>query len=96
MLLFVKTAFVLIAAYLLGSIPTTLIISTRIKHIDIRSIGDGNMGARNTFHQLSPKFGVRVAIIDFFQGRTTRFSCLYPWFESRLANASRYFRYFRP
>jgi glycerol-3-phosphate acyltransferase PlsY len=67
-LLFGKTAFVLIAAYLLGSIPTALVISTRIKHVDIRRIGDGNMGARNTFHQLGPKFGVRVAIIDFFKG----------------------------
>ena len=68
MVLFVKTAFVLIAAYLLGSIPTALVISTRIKHVDIRCIGDGNMGARNTYHQLGPKFGVRVAIIDFFKG----------------------------
>ena len=68
MLLFGKTAFVLIAAYLLGSIPTALVISTRIKHVDIRCIGDGNMGARNTYHQLGPKFGVRVAIIDFFKG----------------------------
>jgi acyl phosphate:glycerol-3-phosphate acyltransferase len=68
MLLFVKTAFVLIAAYLLGSIPTALLISTRIKHLDIRSIGDGNMGARNTFHQIGPKFGARVAVIDFFKG----------------------------
>jgi acyl phosphate:glycerol-3-phosphate acyltransferase len=68
MLLFIEIASVSIAAYLLGSIPTALIISTRIKHLDIRCIGDGNMGARNTFHQLGPKFGVRVAIIDFFKG----------------------------
>jgi glycerol-3-phosphate acyltransferase PlsY len=58
----------LLVAYLLGSIPTALIISKRIKDVDIRSVGDGNMGARNTFHQIGPKFGVRVAIIDFFKG----------------------------
>jgi glycerol-3-phosphate acyltransferase PlsY len=44
MLLFIEIASVSIAAYLLGSIPTALIISTRIKHLDIRCIGDGNMG----------------------------------------------------
>jgi len=61
-------AFVLIFAYLLGSIPTALIISRRIRQVDIRTIGDGNMGARNTFHQIGPKFGVIVAIIDFIKG----------------------------
>jgi glycerol-3-phosphate acyltransferase PlsY len=68
MILFAKTAAVLITAYLLGSIPTAFTISTRIKHVDIRSVGDGNMGARNTFHEIGPKFGVMVAVIDFLKG----------------------------
>jgi glycerol-3-phosphate acyltransferase PlsY len=67
MILFAKTAAVLITAYLLGSIPTAFAISTRIKHVDIRSVGDGNMGARNTFHEIGPKF-VMVAVIDFLKG----------------------------
>jgi len=62
------TASVLAAAYLLGSIPTALIVSKRIKRVDIRCVGDGNMGARNTFHQIGPKFGVMVAVIDFSKG----------------------------
>ncbi len=57
-----------IIAYLLGSIPTALIVSRRIKNLDIRSIGDGNMGAHNTFHEIGPKFGVLVAVIDFAKG----------------------------
>jgi glycerol-3-phosphate acyltransferase PlsY len=65
---FTETAAVLVFAYLLGSIPTALIISTKIKGIDIRSVGDGNMGARNTFHEIGPKFGIIVAIIDFGKG----------------------------
>ena len=68
MILYIGTAALLVLAYLLGSIPTALIIAKRIKRLDIRSVGDGNMGARNTFHQIGPKFGVRVAIIDFFKG----------------------------
>jgi glycerol-3-phosphate acyltransferase PlsY len=59
---------VLIVAYLLGSIPTALIIARRTKGVDIRTLGDGNMGARNTFHEIGSKFGVIVAIIDFSKG----------------------------
>lgn len=61
-------AAVLVIAYLLGSIPTALIVSTKIKGIDIRRVGDGNMGARNTFHEIGPKFGITVAVIDFCKG----------------------------
>jgi glycerol-3-phosphate acyltransferase PlsY len=57
-----------IGAYLLGSIPTALIVSRRIKQIDIRCVGDGNMGAHNVFHEIGPKFGVIVAVIDFIKG----------------------------
>jgi glycerol-3-phosphate acyltransferase PlsY len=61
------------SAYLLGSIPTALIVSTHISNIDIRSVGDGNMGARNTFHEIGPKFGIIVAIIDFTKGALSVF-----------------------
>jgi glycerol-3-phosphate acyltransferase PlsY len=65
---FAKIAAVLVFAYLLGSMPTALIISRRFKDVDIRTIGDGNMGARNTYHSIGPKFGIMVAVIDFFKG----------------------------
>jgi glycerol-3-phosphate acyltransferase PlsY len=64
----IKMASVLVFAYLLGSMPTAVIVSRRFKGVDIRTIGDGNMGARNTFHAVGPKFGVMVAVIDFFKG----------------------------
>jgi len=63
----------IILAYLLGSIPTALVVSTRTKHLDIRSVGDGNVGARNTFHEIGPKFGVIVAVIDFTKGALSVF-----------------------
>jgi acyl phosphate:glycerol-3-phosphate acyltransferase len=68
MTLFVRIAVVLFLAYLSGSIPTAVLISKHVRRVDIRSIGDGNMGARNTFHQIGPKFGITVAIIDFSKG----------------------------
>ncbi len=64
----IKIAAVLVFAYLLGSMPTALIVSRRFKGEDIRTIGDGNMGARNTYHSIGPKFGIMVAVIDFFKG----------------------------
>ena len=68
MALFIGMVALLVFAYLLGSTPTALIISKRIKALDIRSVGNGNMGAQNTFHEIGPKFGVLVAIFDFFKG----------------------------
>ena len=73
MVTFASIATVLVIAYLLGSIPTALILSKRIKRIDIRTVGDGNMGARNTFHEIGPKFGVLVAVIDFSKGALSVF-----------------------
>jgi len=64
----IKIASVLVFAYLLGSMPTAVIVSKRFKHVDIRAVGDGNMGARNTFHAIGPKFGIMVAVIDFGKG----------------------------
>jgi glycerol-3-phosphate acyltransferase PlsY len=57
-----------IAAYLLGSIPTALVIGRRVKGIDIRTIGNGNMGASNAFHTLGEKAGIIVAVVDFIKG----------------------------
>lgn len=64
----IRIASVLVFAYLLGSMPTAVIVSRRFKHVDIRTIGDGNMGARNTFHSVGPGFGFMVAVIDFAKG----------------------------
>ena len=65
---YIEIAAVLIFAYLLGSLPTALLVSKRFKSVDIRTVGDGNMGARNTFHSIGPAFGVSVAVIDFIKG----------------------------
>lgn len=58
----------LVLAYLVGSIPTALYVGRRLARIDIRKIGDGNMGARNVSRTLGAKAGVLVAVIDFFKG----------------------------
>jgi len=43
----------LLAAYILGSIPTSYIMGKLIKGIDIRDFGSGNVGATNVGEKAS-------------------------------------------
>lgn len=63
-----KEIILTIIAYLIGSIPTALIISRRYFGIDIRDYGSGNMGATNTFRTLGQKYGIIVMILDILKG----------------------------
>ena len=59
---------IIILAYLIGSIPTAYITGRLLKGRDIRQMGDGNVGARNSFHQLGPKTGISIFFIDATKG----------------------------
>ncbi len=63
-----KELFLIITAYLIGSIPTALIISKSFFGVDIREYGSGNMGATNTFRVLGSKFGTIVMLGDMLKG----------------------------
>ena len=63
-----KELLLILIAYLIGSIPTALIISKRFFGIDIRDYGSGNMGATNTFRVLGSKYGTMVMAIDILKG----------------------------
>ena len=63
-----KELLLIICAYLIGSIPTALIISRRFFGIDIRDYGSGNMGATNTFRVLGSRFGTMVMVFDILKG----------------------------
>ncbi len=63
-----KEVILIACAYLIGSIPTALIISKRFFDIDIRDYGSGNMGATNTFRVLGSKYGTIVMVIDILKG----------------------------
>lgn len=58
----------IILAYLIGSIPTSLIVSRSQFNIDIRDYGSGNAGATNTFRVLGSKWGTFVMIMDMLKG----------------------------
>ena len=59
---------IVVLGYFLGSIPTAYIAGRVLKGVDIRGVGDGNMGAANAFRQLGAKVGVAVGIIDATKG----------------------------
>jgi len=59
---------IVVLGYFLGSIPTAHIAGRIFKKVDIRRIGDGNVGAANAFRQLGAKVGVAVGIIDAAKG----------------------------
>ncbi len=63
------TAYILtaLAAYLVGSVPTGFVVG-KLRGIDIRTIGSGNIGATNVFRALGTPAGVFVLLADVFKG----------------------------
>lgn len=58
----------LILAYLLGAIPTSVLIGNIFYKTDIRKHGSGNAGGTNTVRILGWKAGIPVIIFDIFKG----------------------------
>ncbi|WP_137625610.1 glycerol-3-phosphate 1-O-acyltransferase PlsY [Lactiplantibacillus pingfangensis] len=58
----------LIVAYLLGSIPSGVIIGKLFFHTDIRQAGSGNIGTTNTYRVLGPVAGTVVMAMDILKG----------------------------
>lgn len=58
---------IIILAYLIGSIPTSVWVSRYFFQIDIRDYGSGNAGATNTYRILGPKWGTFVMIVDMLK-----------------------------
>lgn len=61
-------AIVLILAYILGSIPSGLIVGKVFYGKDIRQFGSGNLGATNTFRTLGKRAGIVVTLVDILKG----------------------------
>lgn len=57
-----------IIAYLLGSIPAAYIITRLSTGRDIRTLGGGNVGARNVFREVGVWAGTGVALFDVGKG----------------------------
>ncbi|MFP7169247.1 glycerol-3-phosphate 1-O-acyltransferase PlsY [Terribacillus sp. 7520-G] len=58
----------ILLAYIIGSIPSALIVGKVSYNIDVREHGSGNLGATNTFRTLGKKAGTIVLIADILKG----------------------------
>jgi glycerol-3-phosphate acyltransferase PlsY len=58
----------LLAAYLLGSVPSSYAAGRLTRRIDLREHGSGNLGATNTFRVLGAAVAVPVLLLDVAKG----------------------------
>jgi len=63
----IEFAAVVIGSYLIGSIPSGLVIG-KLKGIDVREYGSGNIGTTNVLRTLGARYGALVLIADVFKG----------------------------
>ncbi len=59
---------IVLLSYLVGSIPTSIIVSKLSKGIDIRNYGSGNAGGTNVFRVLGWKLGITTILLDAVKG----------------------------
>jgi acyl phosphate:glycerol-3-phosphate acyltransferase len=62
------TLLLLVAAYLLGSIPFGLIVTRILGAKDVRAHGSGNIGATNVSRVLGPAAGILTLLLDAGKG----------------------------
>ena len=57
-----------LVAYVIGSVPSAYLVGQKVKNIDVREEGEGNVGARNVFHTVGHRWGSTVFLLDFGKG----------------------------
>lgn len=65
-----------LSAYLLGSIPFAYLFA-RIKGVDIRQVGSGNVGATNVFRSVGKVWGILTFVADALKGLVPALT--FPW-----------------
>jgi glycerol-3-phosphate acyltransferase PlsY len=63
-----RIAVLVIASYLLGSVPFGLWVCRALKGVDIRTLGSGNIGATNVWRTVGPAPGLLVLVLDVLKG----------------------------
>jgi len=57
-----------LGAFLLGSLPTAYLVALAAAGVDIRAVGDGNVGAKNTYESVGRLAGLFVGVVDIGKG----------------------------
>jgi acyl phosphate:glycerol-3-phosphate acyltransferase len=58
----------ILCAYLLGSIPFSQLITHWRTGVNLREVGEGNVGSRNVWHVVGPGWGLLAAGLDTMKG----------------------------
>jgi len=66
--MFLASLVIVVAAYLLGSIPTGYLLVRIFRHEDIRTIGSGNIGATNVLRSGGKGLGAATFFLDMLKG----------------------------
>jgi glycerol-3-phosphate acyltransferase PlsY len=61
-------ALLVVASYLVGSIPTSYIVARLVRGIDLRQHGSGNLGATNAFRVLGWRAATPIFLVDTMKG----------------------------
>jgi glycerol-3-phosphate acyltransferase PlsY len=77
----VIVAAVILAAYLIGSIPFALILARRWG-ADLRQVGSGNLGATNVMRASGVSAGLLVAVLDMAKGAAS------VWMATRISGGA--------
>lgn len=67
-----------VLAYLVGAIPTGVVLA-RLKGIDLRAVGSGNIGATNAARALGTKLGLVVFALDVLKAAGPVWAAEQPW-----------------
>jgi glycerol-3-phosphate acyltransferase PlsY len=59
---------IVVAGYLIGSIPFAYLLARRVGGVDIRIVGSGNVGAANLVRVTGLAVGVTAALLDMAKG----------------------------
>lgn len=80
----------IVLAYLIGSIPTSVWVSRYFFGIDIREYGSGNAGATNSYRVLGPAWGTFIMFADMIKGLiAVKLALLLPYYienETQMIN----------
>jgi glycerol-3-phosphate acyltransferase PlsY len=62
------TLLIVLASYLLGSVPTGYLLMRLFRHQDIRQAGSGNIGATNVLRSGGKSLGAATFLLDMLKG----------------------------
>ena len=62
------SALVIVAGYLVGSMPFGYWLVRATKGVDIRKVGSGNIGASNVWREFGRGYGIPVVLLDVAKG----------------------------